>query len=414
VPLSSILLIAGAALSVLWLLLGYVVLRSGKNVPALAGVLARGSASRGPGGAEAAPPLPTLSVVLTARDERARIERAVRSVLTQDYPGLEIVAVDDRSTDGTTEILERLAAGAPGRLDVVHVRALPDGWLGKCHACNAGAARAMGDWILFMDGDVELLSSELLSRVVALTTRDRLDHVALIPDSRPMSRLQAGLMAVFAQMYLAASRAYEMHRDLPRGGGGIGAFNLVRRAAYDRIGGHTLLRFDLADDFKLGRLLKESGARQRFYDAGGLVGCPWHEGALNVVRGLEKNFFAGFDYSLAQLGAFTLVVLALTFGPAIIAVLGRTGAATVPLLIQTCFILAIAARQSPRLGAGPWTLAVLSPISILLLLAAAWNSAVRTLLRGGVLWRGRFHRLAELRAGLVRAGVGRRIARAGS
>ncbi|HKN46701.1 MAG TPA: glycosyltransferase family 2 protein, partial [Candidatus Polarisedimenticolia bacterium] len=251
-PLSSILLIAGAALSVLWLLLGYVVLRSGKNVPALAAVLARGDAPRWAGGVEPALPLPALSVVLTARDEADRIERAIRSILAQDYPGLEIVAVDDRSTDGTAEILDRLAAGAPGRLGLVHVDTLPDGWLGKCHACHVGATRARGDWILFMDGDVELLTSDLLARVVALTTRGRLDHVALIPDSRPMSHLQAGLMAVFAQMYLAATRAFEMHRDLPRGGGGIGAFNLVRRAAYDRIGGHTLLRLDLADDFKLG------------------------------------------------------------------------------------------------------------------------------------------------------------------
>lgn len=401
-------LVTGAALAILWLLLGYAVLRSLRNVPALAEVLAARAGPEEPAGPELLR-LPTLSVVLTARDEAARIEAAVRSILAQRYADLEVVAVDDRSTDGTAAILDRLAAGGGGRLSVVRVPSLPGGWLGKCHACRIGAARARGEWILFTDGDVEFLESDLLARVVGLATRRRLDHVALIPDSRPMTALQTGLLAVFGQMYLVATRAFEMRRDRRRGGGGIGAFNLIRRAAYDRIGGHAALRLDLSDDFKLGRLLKESGARQRFYDALGLVRCPWHRGTLNVIRGLEKNFFAGFDYSLWQLGAFTVILLGLTFGPVVLALFGRTPAASLPLLVQAGLALAIAARQAPRLGRPAWLLALLTPISTLLLLAAAWNSAARTLVRGGVSWRGTFYALGDLRAGLVRPGAGRLV-----
>src|SRR6185295_4288653 len=198
----------------------------------------------------------------------------------------------------------------------------PRGWLGKCHACRLGALRARGEWILFMDGDVELVSEAILSRVVALAETARLDHVAVIPDQRPLSPLQQAFVTVFAQIYLLAARVYEMDRDRKRGGAGIGAFNLVRRSAYDRIGGHTLVKMDPADDYKLGRLLKESGARQRTCDGVGLVRCPWHRGPLNVARGLQKNRFTGFDYSLLELSLFSLVALALVFGPVALAVIG--------------------------------------------------------------------------------------------
>jgi glycosyltransferase involved in cell wall biosynthesis len=390
--------------------------RAARNLPTLSDTLDAGAHLPAPH------PLPSLSVVVTARDEAAGIESTVRRLLAQRYPGLQIVVVDDRSSDGTAAILDRLQAET-GRaeLNVLHNRDLPPGWLGKCHACHLGAARARGDWILFMDGDVELARDDLLARVVLLAEERRLDHVALVPDQRPVSALQAALLQVFAQMYLLASRLHEMDRDRRRGGGGIGAFNLVRRAAYDRIHGHTLLKMDPADDFKLGRLLKESGARQRFFDAVGLVRCPWHKGALNVARGLEKNFFAGFNYSLLELVAHTVLGLALAFGPAATAVAGSLLAAAppnramvlvvgwLPLVVQALVVWSGSRVHTQRQGGSPLVLSALYPAAILLLLAAAWNSAIRILARGGVVWRDTFYALDVLRAGLVPRGIGRRL-----
>jgi hypothetical protein len=241
---------------------------------------------------------------------------------------------------------------------------------------------------------------------------------------------------VFAQMYLLAARLYEMHKDLRRGGAGIGAFNLVRRAAYDRIQGHTLLKMDPTDDFKLGRLLKESGARQRFFDGVGLLRCPWHRGALNVARGLEKNFFAGFAYSVTELIAFTALVLALAIGPAATGVVGSPLAAGshpaagslpdadpgraavaligwLPLALQALVVWAGFRTQTRRHGGNAFLLSALYPAAVLLLLAAAWNSAVRILARRGIVWRDTFYPLAELRAGLVREGAGRRLGEGG-
>src|SRR2546426_1345463 len=331
-----------------------------------------------PGGASGPGPLPRRAVVVTARDEAEAIETAVRRLLAQRYAGLEVIVVDDRSTDATSEILDRLRAEAgEARLTVIHNRDLPRGWLGKCHACQRGAARARGEWILFLDGDVELASEDLLARAVALAEARRLDHVAVVPDQRPVSPLQQALISVFAQMYLMAARVYEMDRDRRRGGAGIGAFNMVRRSAYDRIGGHALLKMDPADDYKLGRLLKESGARQRLFDGVGLVRCPWHRGALNVARGLEKNLFTGFDYSVLELVGFTALALVLVFGPPAAGVLGtvlgvRTGepaliaAAWLPFALQALFVGSGSRLQAQRYGGGappPFPLSPAAPAS---------------------------------------------------
>jgi hypothetical protein len=427
---------AGALLAGLWLLIGWRLHRAARQVRRLDRVLAGGGGrarSRVPAGSR-----PRLSVVVAARDEAAAIERTVRSLLAQRHLAVEIIAVDDRSSDPTGDILERLAAAPPaggeGRLVVVRVRELPSGWLGKCHACHVGAARARGDWILFMDGDVTIDPEDLLARLVAIADAERIDHLAVLPDSRPMPALQTALMAVFGQVYLLAARAWEIDRDRPRGGAGVGAFNLVRREAYDRVGGHRLLRLDPADDYKLGRLLKESGARQRIFDGVNLVRCRWHRGALAVVRGLEKNLFAGLNYSVGLLTAATLAATILLVAPATAAIAGLApvlgmrieGGPTAPpapvpaaiaaagFAVQLAIATLAGIEQTRRLGGNPLVLVILHPAGAALLILAAWNSAFRTLQRGGIRWRETFYPLDLLKAGLVPSGAGRLFAADGT
>lgn len=361
--------------------------------------------------------LPSLTVVVTACNEAEGIEATLRRLLEQRFDRLSIVVVDDRSTDATGALADRVAAAAGPRIEVLHNTTLPEGWIGKCNACRLGAERARGDWILFMDGDVELVRDDLLARIVAMAEARGIDHIAITPDVGPMSPLQSAVLGVFGQMFMVGALAHEMDRDRPRGGGGIGAFNLVRRTAYDRVGGHGLLKMDPGDDFKLGRLLKESGARQRLYDGVGLVRCFWHRGVPAVVRGLEKNFFAGFDYSVAYLAGFTALVLLLYLGPVGFALAASAaagpGAAAVawsPLLLQALTQYRAARNQVERQGGNPIAQALLYPVGALVLLVAIWNSAFRTLTRGGIVWRGTFYPLDALRRGIVRRGAGRRPA----
>lgn len=402
-------LAAGAALIAGWLALGALLVAGSRRIRLLAEVLRQDAPQDGPPPLEVPiAALPTLSIIVTARNEAGAIEGTVERLLRQRYPGLQVIVVDDRSTDGTSEILDRLKGAAGGRLDVVHNRDLPPGWLGKCHACRTGAERARGDFLLFLDGDVALADEDLLARVLRYAERRHIDHLAVVPDLRPVTPLQAALLSAFDQVMLIEQRAFEMDLDLPRGGGGVGAFNLIRRSAYERIGGHQILRMEIADDHRLGILLKESGARQRIMSGLGLVRCPWHRGALGTIRGLEKNLFAGLRYSVPNLVTQTIGAAFLHVGPTLLALMGRSFRATVPLLVQASILLLVALASRRRLAYNPLALFVMYPLSLILFTGAVWNSALATLRQGGVLWRDTFYPLADLRAGAIPRGAGRR------
>ncbi|HYC79347.1 MAG TPA: glycosyltransferase family 2 protein [Planctomycetota bacterium] len=416
---------AGLGLVGVWLPFAATSLRGIHHVRPLRDVLEESErrehvvAEDGPAEPVAAAP-PALSVIVAARDEERDVEATVRRLLAQSYDGLEVAVVDDRSGDRTGEILDRIAAepAARGRLTVVHNRELPPGRLGKCHACDLGARRSRGDWLLFLDGDVRLVDDDVLRRIVTFAERAHVDHLTVFPDLGSQGVVQEALTEAFGLLYLFNVGAWRSDLDAPRGGGAVGAFNLVRRSAYERIGGHALVMMDVADDWKIGRLLRESGARQRLYFGRGLVRCDWHRGAWNVVKGLEKNGFGGCDYSVVKLVGASLLVFALAFGPFLLFVASlafgawagvRTGAATAfPLFLQVFFAFchwgATRERTAPRLRA-----TLLFPVGLALLLIALWRSAWITLRQGGVRWRDTFYPLPQLRAGLVRAGAGARF-----
>src|SRR5436190_58083 len=126
---------------------------------------------------------PRVSVVIAARDEAARIESTVRHLLAQQGVALEIIVADDRSADQTGAILQRLAA-EDGRVKPCRIEALPEGWLGKCHACHVGAGRATGDWILFTDADC-WMKPDVIARALAVAGRQNVEHVTLTPGVAP-------------------------------------------------------------------------------------------------------------------------------------------------------------------------------------------------------------------------------------
>ena len=181
------------------------------------------------------PSLPSISVVVAARDEGARVEASIRSLLAIDYPRLRLVAVDDRSTDGTGAILDRLAA-EDARLRVIHVTSLPPGWIGKCHALARGEEAAGGEWILFTDGDV-VIAPDALRRAVSHGIRNGADHVAVGIDVEVEGLGEAMFVAYFLAIFFLTQRPWGAGDPRTRDHIGIGAFNLVRRDVYERAGG---------------------------------------------------------------------------------------------------------------------------------------------------------------------------------
>jgi Glycosyl transferase family 2 len=342
---------------------------------------------------------PPLSLVVAARDEAASLEPALRSLLAQDYPDLEVIAVDDRSSDGTGAILDRLAAEDP-RLVVVHVSALPEGWLGKTHACQLGATRARGEWLLFTDADV-LLAAEALRRAVACATGLGFGHLVAFPHFVRMGFLERAFVSAFGLFFQLKVRAWELPR--PRTGGyvGIGAFNLVRRGDYLRAGGHRRLALEVVDDLKLGLILRRSGTVQGAVDSGGLVRLRWQAGLLASLGGLVKNAFAGVEYrwsgvllavvALAVLAVCPLLTLAVARDP------WALGLALPPLLLGFGLHGAVARLA----GRGTGLEGILFPLAGLALIGVTLWSAASASVRGAVVWRGTRYRLEDLRRACV-------------
>lgn len=336
---------------------------------------------------------PSLSIVVAARDEEVRLEGAARSWLGVDVPDLEVIVVDDRSTDRTPQLLDRLAA-EDERLQVLHLSARPEGWLGKCHALREGAARASGRYLLFTDADVALDPSGV-RRALLHAERARVDHLVLIPRVHADGPLQRALNAVFFQTFLSGLGS--RRTNLGPGGGaiGVGAFGLVRRQAYESVGGHEPIRMQVGDDVALARLLLRAGHVQRVHWGEAVAAVHWQQGTWGTVRGIEKNWFWGVRFSLALQAMVSAALLVAHVLP--------LAAAARPWPVAAATLTAFAASNfathlvpDGRIRTAAWG-AVLHPLAGSLLVAAGWLSAIATLRRGGIVWRGDFVPLEVLR-----------------
>ncbi len=335
------------------------------------------------------------SVVIAARDEEARIEQTIRHLLAQRGVEAEFIVVDDRSADQTSEILRRLAK-EDGRVQVKRVDVLPDGWLGKCHACHVGASAATGDWILFTDADC-WLKPDVIARAARLAERDGADHVTMSPGTLVENVGAKAWHLLFLSSLVNWFSG--VNRDQPKSYMGIGAFSLVRATAYRQCGGYEALRLTVLDDMRLGLLLRRAGKRTRAFLGVDDVECHWGNTVGSMVKIMEKNYFAALDYRLwLALAGSVLVILVSTI--LVLGLMSGTAAGLAAGLSPLSQILpsAILAR---RLG-WSWPCAVCMPFMSPVFLYALLNSTFVTLRQGGIRWRNTFYTLETLRSGNVR------------
>lgn len=337
--------------------------------------------------------LPTLTIVAAAKDEASRVEEAARSLLRQDYPNLTVIVVDDRSSDGTSGILDRLAAENP-RLRVVHVTSLPEDWIGKCHALAEGAQATDSEWILFVDGDVTL-APDAVRRAVSLAVRQGWDHVAVGPDMILESLGEAIFVGAFMSVFNATQRPWLASDPSRKYAIGIGAFNLVRREAYQRAGGHAAIRYEILDDMALGKILKESGARQTFARHDERVTVRWHADLGGLVHGVEKNAFPAARYNVWLGATAPWGMLAVAWAP--VAGLFLPGIWPKVAALTAWVGVLINYREVSRAAKISIWQAALMPLGVTIFVFAFLRSMVVTLRQGGVRWRGTFYPIAELR-----------------
>ncbi len=343
---------------------------------------------------------PSLSVIVPACNEAEHIESAILSLLDQDYPNLEIIAINDRSTDETGGILERLAKNEP-RLQVLHIKELPDGWLGKVNALNSGTEKAKGDWLLFTDADVHF-GQGLLKRAMYLVKKEKADHLALLPRVFVKKFWLNVCITTFGFLFLISTRAVLVNRKNSKTPIGIGAFNLVSKIIYNKTPGFEWLRLEPADDYGLGLMINNAGGRSHFALAGRDLSVPWYGSVREMFKGLEKNLFgSGAHYSPVRLIIMAPVLWLLAAAPIVAIVAGiLTPSWTMTILggvaIGIVIVTSIASFKSRR--SESLYLLLFSPGLVMISFMFLW-SGYRCLKNGGINWRGTHYSLKELRTG---------------
>jgi cellulose synthase/poly-beta-1,6-N-acetylglucosamine synthase-like glycosyltransferase len=346
-----------------------------------------------------APGNPRVSIIVPACNEAADIEATLVRLLDLDYENYEVIAVDDRSTDRTGEIIEKVASDtSPGRLTAVRISELPPGWMGKPHAMWSAANRATGDWLLFTDADV-LFKADALRRAVAYAVAESADHLILFPRmimKRPGERM---MIAFFQTLFVFGHRPWKVADPRTKDHMGVGAFNLVRRRVYEAVGTYKALRFEVLDDMKLGKVVKTAGYAQRNVFGANLISIRWAKGAMGVVDNLTKNFFAlmSFQWPRALVSCFALAFLNLM---PFAGVLLAHGWARLGYAVALFSMFSIYAGMSTKSDIPPYYF-LLHPVSTALFVYTMLRSTFLTLGQGGITWRGTFYPLKELRSGMV-------------
>jgi cellulose synthase/poly-beta-1,6-N-acetylglucosamine synthase-like glycosyltransferase len=343
---------------------------------------------------------PSLSVLVAARNEAHTIEPALASLLAQDYPRLEIVIVDDRSTDGTGGVIDRMAL-ADSRVTVVHVQDLAPGWLGKVHALQRGLDESRGELVLLTDADVHFAPGTLRTAVALLAAR-RLDHLAAIPQFETTGSIVDVAVAQGVRALVTVVLPPGPVNEGRNGAFfGVGAFNLFRRDAFAKTPGFEYLRMETADDVGVGMVLGNSGAACGVVSAFDLVSVEWHRTMSDVFRGSEKIYA-----TLADCRAMRLLLMAVASawvdisplaGAALAALAPSPLARAVGGTVVASFVLANVLFA--RFACGYLLAGLLTPLLAPVMAGAVLRTAWLGWRRDGIDWRGTRYTSAELRAG---------------
>ncbi len=352
-----------------------------------------------PGWDAAALTLPRVSIIVPARNEAQHIEQALRSLLRLDYPDYEIIAVNDRSTDGTGRIMGRIAAEVPGApLEIIHIDELPPAWLGKTHAMWKAAQRATGEWLLFTDADV-VFRPDALRRAMNYALRAGADHLVLFPRMLMQGVGEHMMTAFFQILFVWGHRPWKTADPQAEDYMGVGAFNLVRHEVYEAVGTYQALRLSVVDDMRLGEAIKRRGFAQRNVFGADLLSIRWTHGAMGMVNNLTKNFFAIMRFRSFRAISACLLGLFLNLFP-FVAVWLAPGWARLEYGIALLAIFLMYVGMSWHAPISPLYF-FLHPIATVLFAYTMLRSMALTLWHSGVEWRGTRYPLDELRKGMV-------------
>ena len=336
--------------------------------------------------------LPLISVLVPARDEEANIEACIRSLLSLNYPNLEVIALDDRSSDDTYAILCRLR-DRDYRLRVLVGAEPPPGWYGKPNACRQLAQAAQGEFLLLTDADCTFAPDALLLALSAMQTH-RADVVSLVPDlqcwgfwERLLIPLQYFIIYAFLPTFLIRGTRH------PWFAAANGAFLFLKRETYFAVGGHEAVRQQLAEDVKFAQHVKRLGRTLWYGDGSRTYAVRMYDGLPALWAGFSKNLFPAFSKNLPLLIGVLGMLLCVFVLPPFFAAYGlaRGRAWAVFPLAAYVTLGGVRVALTARFGRDKAGYALLNPLAWGMVIGIGINSAYQALSRHGSVWKGRVY-----------------------
>jgi chlorobactene glucosyltransferase len=336
---------------------------------------------------------PLISVLIPARNEGKNIKRCLLSLIRQDYSRIEILVLDDNSTDNTAEVVEELSK-KDKRIQLYHGKELKKGWMGKNYACHQLSEYARGEYFIFTDADTLHFPDSISSSLASLIRYD-LDALSVFAKQimvtmheRMMVPFGNYMILCFMPLYLirkAKSTLFSV---------AIGQFMLFKREVYEKIGGHKSVKKEVLEDIKISRQVKKYGYKFMIFDGRNNLYCRMYRNFRGVVSGYSKVLFAAFDYKLHIISVAVLVVMAVFLFPFLMLPLGIIYDWPVAMLkiiaLQVVIILITKLILSLRFKCKAVDI-LLHPFSIIYLILIAINSILSTIIGVGVNWKGRIY-----------------------
>ena len=254
-------------------------------------------------------PSPRVSIILAAKDEERNIEACVTSLITQDYPDFEVIVADDRSSDQTPTILRRLEKQHAGRLRVLRVDSLPEGWFGKHNAVRVGVAASTGEWMLFTDADCRQISRRTLSLAMRDAVEHRVQFLSIIPTLEARTIWERIVQPVCAVVLIAWFRPGRVNDPRLPTAYANGAFMLMSRSCYNDIGGHEAVRTRINEDIHLARLAKRRGWWLRVVENDGLYLVRMYDSFSGAFHGWSRIFYGCLERPVSVASALSMIVV---------------------------------------------------------------------------------------------------------
>lgn len=340
------------------------------------------------------PDLPSVSMLLAGKDEERNIQACLESLLQQQYPNLEIIAVNDRSTDATGRMMDAIAAAHPN-LHVLHVTKLREGWFGKCNAIREAGERATGEWLCFTDADCVQISPRSIAIAMRYALETGTDFLSVLPMHIARGFWERLLQPACSGLMILWFNPMKVNNPASRAAYANGAFMLIRRSTYEALGGHEAVKSEINEDMKLGRLAKEGGHRLRIVSNDDLYTVRMYESFKEIWNGWTRIYTGSFG-TLKRLGVTILVVLFFTLLPwaALITSFAvgdsheqawhyMQGVASV-----TCALQLIVMTGFYSLNRVYWLYGIMYPIAAVFAVCILINAIRRIGGRGPITWKG--------------------------